>query len=71
VGEIQEGENIIIRDAVVFTDPIKTLEYQFWANKIGRKPSTCKFFRWSSLTDRSINNARFTIDRTLVSKFII
>jgi hypothetical protein len=67
VGEFREGENInIIRDAVVFYRPNKHWNISFGQTKL---PGNRQRVNSSGLqlTDRSINNTRFTIDRILVS----
>jgi phosphate-selective porin OprO/OprP len=64
VGELEEGKNLnIIRDAVVFFQPNK-----FWTIAFGQTklPGNRQRFNSSGglqLTDRSINNARFNVDR--------
>ncbi len=64
VGEIHEGENVnIIRDAVIFYRPNKNWNLSFGQTKL---PGNRQRFNSSGalqLTDRSINNAKFTIDR--------
>lgn len=64
VGEIEEGRNLnIIRDAVVFYQPDRNWIIGFGQTKI---PGNRQRFNSSGglqLTDRSINNARFNIDR--------
>ncbi|MFV8361342.1 porin [Flavobacterium sp. LS1P3] len=64
VGEIQEGENInIIRDAVVFYRPNKNWNISFGQTKLPGNRQRVNSSGGLQLTDRSINNARFTIDR--------
>jgi hypothetical protein len=64
VGEIREGENInIIRDAVVFYRPNKNWNISFGQTKLPGNRQRLNSSGALQLTDRSINNARFTIDR--------
>ncbi len=64
VGEIAEGENInIIRDAVVFYRPNKHWNFSFGQTKLPGNRQRVNSSGALQLTDRSINNARFTIDR--------
>lgn len=64
VGEIQEGENInIIRDAVVYYRPNKTWSFSFGQTKLPGNRQRVNSSGGLQLTDRSINNAKFTIDR--------
>lgn len=64
VGEIREGENInIIRDAVVFYRPNKNWNISFGQTKLPGNRQRVNSSGGLQLTDRSINNARFTIDR--------
>ena len=64
VGEIREGENInIIRDAVVFYRPNKHWNISFGQTKLPGNRQRVNSSGGLQLTDRSINNARFTIDR--------
>lgn len=64
VGEIKEGENInIIRDAVVFYRPNKHWNISFGQTKLPGNRQRLNSSGALQLTDRSINNARFTIDR--------
>jgi phosphate-selective porin OprO/OprP len=64
VGEIHENENVnIIRDAVVWYQPNKRWTFGFGQTKL---PGNRQRFNSSGalqLTDRSINNAKFNIDR--------
>lgn len=64
VGEIREGENInIIRDAVVFYRPNNHWNISFGQTKLPGNRQRVNSSGGLQLTDRSINNARFTIDR--------
>jgi len=64
VGEFKEGENInIIRDAVVFYRPNKHWNISFGQTKLPGNRQRVNSSGGLQLTDRSINNARFTIDR--------
>jgi len=64
VGEIEEGENInIIRDAVVIYRPNKTWNIAFGQTKLPGNRQRVNSSGALQLTDRTINNARFTIDR--------
>ncbi len=64
VGEIKEGENInIIRDAVVFYRPSKHWNIGFGQTKLPGNRQRINSSGGLQLTDRTINNARFTIDR--------
>lgn len=64
VGELQEGENInIIRDAVVFYRPNKHWNFSFGQTKLPGNRQRLNSSGALQLTDRSINNAKFTIDR--------
>ncbi|MDP5001255.1 MAG: OprO/OprP family phosphate-selective porin [Flavobacterium sp.] len=64
VGEIQDGENInIIRDAAVFYRPNKNWSFLFGQTKLPGNRQRVNSSGALQLTDRSINNARFTIDR--------
>lgn len=64
VGEIQNGENVnIIRDAVVFYRPNKHWNFSFGQTKLPGNRQRVNSSGALQLTDRSINNARFTIDR--------
>lgn len=64
VGEAQDGENInIIRDAVIWYQPNNKWSFGFGQTKL---PGNRQRFNSSGslqLTDRSINNAKFNIDR--------
>lgn len=64
VGEVQEGENInIIRDAVVFYRPSAKWSLSFGQTKLPGNRQRINSSGALQLTDRTINNARFTIDR--------
>ncbi|WP_396176173.1 porin [Flavobacterium sp.] len=64
VGEVKEGENInIIRDAVVFYRPNKNWNISFGQTKLPGNRQRVNSSGALQLTDRTINNARFTIDR--------
>jgi hypothetical protein len=64
VGEIKEGENInIIRDAVIFYRPNKNWNISFGQTKLPGNRQRVNSSGGLQLTDRSINNAKFTIDR--------
>lgn len=64
VGEIQEGENInIIRDAVFYYRPNKHWNILFGQTKLPGNRQRVNSSGALQLTDRSINNAKFTIDR--------
>lgn len=64
VGEIEEGENInIIRDAVVFYRPTKHWSFAFGQTKLPGNRQRVNSSGALQMTDRTINNARFNIDR--------
>jgi len=64
VGEIQEGENInIIRDAVLFYRPNKHWNIGFGQTKLPGNRQRVNSSGGLQLTDRTINNAKFTLDR--------
>ena len=64
VGEVKEGENInIIRDAVVFYRPSKNWNISFGQTKLPGNRQRVNSSGGLQLTDRTINNARFSIDR--------
>ncbi len=64
VGEVREGENInIIRDAVIMYRPNKKWNFSFGQTKLPGNRQRVNSSGALQLTDRSINNARFTIDR--------
>ena len=64
VGEVQEGENLnIIRDAVIFYRPNKQWNFGFGQTKLPGNRQRVNSSGGLQLTDRTINNARFNIDR--------
>lgn len=64
VGEVKEGENLnIIRDAVVFYRPNKNWNISFGQTKLPGNRQRVNSSGGLQLTDRTINNAKFTIDR--------
>ena len=64
VGEIQDGENInIIRDAAVFYRPNKHWSFLFGQTKLPGNRQRVNSSGALQMTDRSINNTRFNIDR--------
>lgn len=64
VGEVKEGENLnIIRDAVVFYRPNKHWNIGFGQTKLPGNRQRINSSGALQLTDRTINNAKFTIDR--------
>lgn len=64
VGEVKDGENInIIRDAVVFYRPNKHWNISFGQTKLPGNRQRVNSSGGLQLTDRTINNAKFTIDR--------
>ncbi|MCF6132262.1 porin [Flavobacterium wongokense] len=64
VGEVKEGENInIIRDAVIFYRPNKNWNISFGQTKLPGNRQRVNSSGGLQLTDRTINNAKFTIDR--------
>ena len=64
VGEIQDGENInIIRDAVLFYRPNRHWNIGFGQTKLPGNRQRVNSSGGLQLTDRTINNAKFTIDR--------
>lgn len=64
VGEIKDGENInIIRDAVFMYRPNKNWNISFGQTKLPGNRQRVNSSGGLQLTDRSINNSRFTIDR--------
>ncbi len=70
VGEVHEGENInIIRDAVVFYRPNRHWNLSFGQTKLPGNRQRVNSSGALQLTDRSINNARFTIDRDFGFQF--
>ncbi len=64
VGEIEEGTNLnIIRDAVVFYNPNKNWTIGFGQTKLPGNRQRVNSSGALQFTDRTINNARFNIDR--------
>lgn len=64
VGELHEGENInIIRDAVIFYRPNRNWNFSFGQTKLPGNRQRVNSSGGLQLTDRTINNAKFTIDR--------
>ncbi|MES2486506.1 MAG: porin, partial [Bacteroidota bacterium] len=64
VGEIEEGKNLnIIRDAVVIYRPNRHWNIAFGQTKLPGNRQRVNSSGALQLTDRSINNAKFTIDR--------
>jgi hypothetical protein len=64
VGSIREGENVnIIRDAVVFYRPNRNWTFSFGQTKLPGNRQRINSSGALQLVDRSINNARFNIDR--------
>lgn len=64
VGEITEGENLnIIRDAVVYYNATKKWNFGFGQTKLPGNRQRVNSSGALQLTDRTINNARFNIDR--------
>ena len=64
VGIIEDGENInIIRDAAVFYRPNKNWNFIFGQTKLPGNRQRVNSSGALQLTDRTINNAKFTIDR--------
>ena len=64
VGPIEDGENInIIRDAVVFYRPNKHWSIAFGQTKLPGNRQRVNSSGALQFTDRTINNARFNIDR--------
>lgn len=63
-GEMVEGENLnIIRDAVIYYRPNHRWSFSFGQTKLPGNRQRLNSSGALQLTDRSINNARFTIDR--------
>lgn len=63
-GEIREGENLnIIRDAVIYYRPNASWNFSFGQTKLPGNRQRVNSSGGLQLTDRTINNARFTIDR--------
>ncbi len=64
VGTIEEGDNInIIRDAVLFYRPNKNWNIMFGQTKLPGNRQRVNSSGALQLTDRTINNARFNLDR--------
>ncbi|WP_374543309.1 porin [Flavobacterium sp.] len=64
VGEVKDGENInIIRDAVITYRPNRHWNLSFGQTKLPGNRQRVNSSGGLQLTDRTINNARFTIDR--------
>lgn len=64
VGEIQDGGNLnVIRDAVIFYRPNEFWTFSFGQTKLPGNRQRINSSGALQLTDRSINNARFNIDR--------
>ncbi|RZJ65242.1 MAG: porin [Flavobacterium sp.] len=64
VGEVRDGENLnIIRDAVIYYRPNASWNISFGQTKLPGNRQRVNSSGGLQLTDRSINNARFTIDR--------
>ncbi len=64
VGEVKEGENLnIIRDAVLFYRPSNHWNIGFGQTKLPGNRQRVNSSGGLQLTDRTINNAKFTIDR--------
>jgi len=64
VGNIQPGDNVnIIRDAMIFYRPNKYWTYGFGQTKLPGNRQRVNSSGGLQLTDRSINNAKFNIDR--------
>ena len=64
VGQINDGDNInIIRDAVIFYRPTKHWNFSFGQTKLPGNRQRTNSSGALQLTDRTINNAKFTIDR--------
>lgn len=64
VGQVHEGDNInIIRDAAFYYRPNKNWNFIFGQTKLPGNRQRVNSSGALQLTDRTINNARFTIDR--------
>lgn len=64
VGVIEEGDNVnIIRDAVIMYRPNKNWNFSFGQTKLPGNRQRVNSSGALQLTDRTINNAKFTIDR--------
>lgn len=63
-GSIKEGENMqVIRDAVIFYQPTDSWTFSFGQTKLPGNRQRMNSSGALQFTDRSINNADFTIDR--------
>ena len=63
-GSIEEGENMqVIRDAVIFYQPTDSWTFSFGQTKLPGNRQRMNSSGALQFTDRSINNADFTIDR--------
>lgn len=70
VGELRDGENInIIRDAAIFYRPNKHWNISFGQTKLPGNRQRINSSGALQLTDRTINNAKFTIDRDFGFQF--
>jgi phosphate-selective porin OprO/OprP len=64
VGTEKAGENLnVIRDAVFYYRPTKSWQFGFGVTKLPGTRQTVNSSGALQLTDRSINNSKFTIDR--------
>lgn len=64
VGELEEGKNLnIIRDAVIVYKPNEHWDFSFGQTKLPGNRQRLNSSGALQLTDRSINNAKFNIDR--------
>jgi phosphate-selective porin OprO/OprP len=64
VGEVQDGENLnVIRDAVIYYRPNKNWNFSFGQTKLPGNRQRVNSSGALQLTDRSINNGKFTLDR--------
>lgn len=64
VGEVEDGENLnIIRDAVLVYKPNRHWDFTFGQTKLPGNRQRTNSSGALQLTDRSINNAKFNIDR--------
>ncbi len=64
IGTVQEGDNVnIIRDAVIFYRPNRNWSFSFGQTKLPGNRQRINSSGALQLTDRTINNARFNIDR--------
>lgn len=70
VGELRDGENInIIRDAAIFYRPNRHWNISFGQTKLPGNRQRINSSGALQLTDRTINNAKFTIDRDFGFQF--